>query len=605
MDIRDVLSRIKNVKPQGTGHTGSCPAHEDKNNSLSVSVGADRKILLYCHAGCDTEQIVNAIGIKLEDLFEEKPKEPEKKKIVAEYEYRDLSGNVIHKTIRYEPKGFSQCAKCQDGTWKYSLKDVKTVLYNLKEVAESVESGKIIFVVEGEKDCDNMKMLGYTATTSPMGAGKWKDEYSDYLTGANVIIIPDNDETGKKHSLQVANSLLGKARSIKIIDLSKETDMPTKSDVTDFFKMLGKKVATSSLNRLIESAKEFTNEIEMIERNEYLDYAMDLADVKPYDADRCETVLSSIPTLNQKINGYGMGKLTVMTALNTAGKSTILGQEVINAVDQGYNSFIFSGELLKDNCKYWIDLQAAGSTYLTMKTSHKTGNTYYDVNPSAKEHIHKWYQGKIFLFDNKNGTEFSKVLKTMECYNKEKKCRFFVIDNLMRIDLQDTKNQNTAESKFINDLANFAQNTNSHVIVVAHPRKIQGVIITKTDIAGSGNLSNRPDNIIAIHKVTPQFRQQMEDTVKNKNVLNNILGGTNILEIFKCRETGIQDLMIPCEYSPESKRITDKKYPDTRNKKYGWERMMEQPTQQRMQGDMVKEIKEKIEQTKEEDMPWD
>ena len=96
------------------------------------------------------------------------------------------------------------------------------MLYHLPEVLEAIKKGETIYVCEGEKDADNLRKLGLQATTNPMGAGKWRPEYSESLTGANVVILPDKDEPGRKHAAQVAQSLIGKAKSIKVLELPKE-----------------------------------------------------------------------------------------------------------------------------------------------------------------------------------------------------------------------------------------------------------------------------------------------------------------------------------------------------------------------------------------------
>ena len=73
MQINEVIAKLKGVKGNGNQYTALCPAHDDKNPSLAVSV-KDGKILLHCHARCSTESIVAALGLEMKDLFtEERP----------------------------------------------------------------------------------------------------------------------------------------------------------------------------------------------------------------------------------------------------------------------------------------------------------------------------------------------------------------------------------------------------------------------------------------------------------------------------------------------------------------------------------------------------
>ena len=70
---------------------------------------------------------------------------------------------------------------------------------------------------EGEKAADALTKLGVSATCSPHGAGKWRDEYSAHLKDADVVILPDNDEPGEQHAAMVANSLDGIAKRVRLL----------------------------------------------------------------------------------------------------------------------------------------------------------------------------------------------------------------------------------------------------------------------------------------------------------------------------------------------------------------------------------------------------
>src|SRR5206468_263260 len=95
---------------------------------------------------------------------------------------------------------------------------IKPVLYRLPEII-AAGPGRPTWITEGEKDVDRLTSLGLLATCNPGGAGKWKDHYSDLLKGRHCIIVPDNDDKGRQHAQQVAQSLHGKAGSVKIVEL--------------------------------------------------------------------------------------------------------------------------------------------------------------------------------------------------------------------------------------------------------------------------------------------------------------------------------------------------------------------------------------------------
>ena len=64
-----VLHRLENVTEITAGWTARCPAHVDNANSLSVSEGTDGRALIHCHAGCQFGDVVDAMGLRVRDLF--------------------------------------------------------------------------------------------------------------------------------------------------------------------------------------------------------------------------------------------------------------------------------------------------------------------------------------------------------------------------------------------------------------------------------------------------------------------------------------------------------------------------------------------------------
>lgn len=152
--------------------------------------------------------------------------------IVARYPYQDEEGNLLFEAVRYSPKGFSQRRPDGNGGWTWNLDGVKRVPYRLPEVLAAVKSGIPIVVVEGEKDADRLRSEGLVATCNPGGAGRWQDEYSGYFAGAQVVVIPDNDQQGREHADHVAKSLQRAGALVKVVPLP---GLPEKGDVSDFF----------------------------------------------------------------------------------------------------------------------------------------------------------------------------------------------------------------------------------------------------------------------------------------------------------------------------------------------------------------------------------
>ncbi|MGD0153134.1 MAG: AAA family ATPase [Thermacetogeniaceae bacterium] len=159
------------------------------------------------------------------------------RKIVKLYDYRDEASNLHHQKVRYEPKSFAQRRPDGKGGWINNLEGIDPVLYKLPETIQANKDGKTIMYFEGEKDADNATALDLAATTSGSAEG-WRDEFTKYFLGAKVVIFPDNDKPGRRHADQVARSLYGIAKSIKIINLS---GLPEKGDFSDWLAAGGTK----------------------------------------------------------------------------------------------------------------------------------------------------------------------------------------------------------------------------------------------------------------------------------------------------------------------------------------------------------------------------
>lgn len=279
-----IIARLKNkgyrVKYTGkNSYMAQCPCHEDKEPSLAVSEGDDGRVLLKCFAGCDTEDIVKALGLSMADLFppkekslkQSKPQQSEARRAYQSptYVYTDEQGKTLFGIIRTPRKDFFAVRPDGNGGWLYGLEGVEPVPYRLPEVIKAVSEGKTVFIVEGEKDADNLRKLGLVATTNHGGAKKWRDHYSDYLVGADVVIIPDDDEPGREHAERVAQSLVGKAKSIRILELP---DLPPKGDVSDWLEAGGTK---EEFLALAEAAPEYEPRQELPPLQEKEDKAED------------------------------------------------------------------------------------------------------------------------------------------------------------------------------------------------------------------------------------------------------------------------------------------------------------------------------------------
>jgi len=253
LTLHDFLSRLDGVKGYDGQYSARCPAHDDKRQSLSVSCGTDGRILLNCHAGCTPEEIVDAMGLKMKDLYQmEKPK----KEVVAQYQYFDADGVPTVQKIRYSDKSFTWRRESA-GDWIYNRQGVEPTLYT--STSDGTKSLPVdVFLVEGEKDVNTLKRLGKAAVSLPDGAqSKWYSNYADALQGRNITIIQDNDRPGKDFARRVAKELKGASASVKILDLTQAlADLPEHGDTTDLIEKMGDAAGLEAIMGLAEKTAE-------------------------------------------------------------------------------------------------------------------------------------------------------------------------------------------------------------------------------------------------------------------------------------------------------------------------------------------------------------
>ena len=68
--VESLLARLEGVRTQNGFYRAFCPAHDDRiTPNLDIKEGEDGRVLLLCRAGCSTEEVVEALGLKMRDLF--------------------------------------------------------------------------------------------------------------------------------------------------------------------------------------------------------------------------------------------------------------------------------------------------------------------------------------------------------------------------------------------------------------------------------------------------------------------------------------------------------------------------------------------------------
>lgn len=225
-----VLPKLEGVRKSGGSFTALCPAHEDSTPSLSLAPGKEHPVVFTCHAGCDRDSILAAIGLTWNDLCTPRDSKPRDEAWTkygpAEvvYPYYDENGTLLFQVLRAPGKKFVQRRPdpAAKSGWTYRLGETRRVLFHLPQLLENLADGSEVWIAEGEKDVLALERHGCTATCNPGGAGKWREEYSEFFRDAIVHIVADRDEPGQRHARQVLASLKGIAAAVEIVEAAGE-----------------------------------------------------------------------------------------------------------------------------------------------------------------------------------------------------------------------------------------------------------------------------------------------------------------------------------------------------------------------------------------------
>lgn len=271
-------------------------------------------------------------------------------------------------------------------------------------------------------------------------------------------------------------------------------------------------------------------------------------------------VVSGIRGLDSAIGGFSGGELSVWTGKRGEGKSTLLGQVLLDAVNQGHVVCAYSGELPKEQFKLGLLQQAAGYLNVTRREDRRSGRFFYDVDPQVIPWIDQWWDNRLLLTDiqRKNAHDEANILKIFEYANRRYGADVFLVDNIMTAELTDEAviGYWRAQSAFAGRLVAFSKRLGVHVHLVAHPRKTQGQL-TADDVGGSSDITNRADNVFKVERA-PEDREAE-------------LGYSSLLTILKNREFGARG-RIKLEYNEPSRRLYEAG--GSPAKAYAWEAAM-------------------------------
>jgi len=406
--------------------------------------------------------------------------------------------------------------------WRYN--DSKPIFY----LMDKCDPQKPLVIVEGEYDALALIESGVENVVSVPSGNKdldcldycwdWISQFMTIETG--IIIWADDDDAGKELAHKLANRI-----------------------GIEYISMVESEYKDANDNLLAEGKAKTAERVKNAKP-----YAGNVVDITDFDlpTQEEELFLSTISGLNEHLDGFGMGELTVVTGINGGGKSTFLGQEILYAREQDYKACVYSGEHTRYTFKELTLTQASGEDNLESHIT-RAGNEKWTATAQSRQRFNELYKESIWLVDRTGGINMDELLETFRYSAKRYGCRIFVVDNLMTCNYSGSETDfYRKQSQVVGRLKDFAYEFSAHVFLVAHPRKTEGENIKKSDIAGTFDIANRADNIIAIRRLS---KEEIDKNLEFGNPANSAI------KILKSRRSGTDDVTIDLNFLVRSKRF--------------------------------------------------
>lgn len=435
------------VKEFGDRAMVQCAGHSDGRPSLSVRP-IEGSVLLYCMAGCQTPDVVDALGLAMGDLFDD----PQG----AVYEYP--GGRKVHRT---PDKVFFQQGDRTDKS-----------LFHADRLI-----GEVVFLAEGEKDVLAIESAGGQAVSAPNGAGAKPAKYDwEPLRGKVVKIVSDRDAPGRKHAQEIADHLASIASSVVIYE-------PT----------VGKDAADHvAAGNGLDQFKPIISP-DLLTLSEAFDAWRDWRDSEGH-----EPIPTPWPALNKKLaGGLHPGRMYVIGARTGQGKS-VLGQNILfTAALHKFPSLVVSVEMPVTEVVSRIIAAEAGIDYSSI-----TKRDFGDELTKIDDFIQRYRSTPMYICDNPTVT-IEAVGQRCRALKNAVGLKHLFVDYAQLVSPSDRRvGRQEQVAHIARQCKLLAMELDIAVTVAAQlNRNAEGDLPKISDLRESGELEQSADVILLLHQV--------------------------------------------------------------------------------------------------------
>ena len=543
----EIIAAVMNIQKYNPQRRIGCcpnPAHHDDTPSFSFNPKACSFYCFGCHTTVDVIDAWMSAGDTFlqacEKLFREadmpynfsyrgipsdrdyvypKPEWAETKETVYDYWQKrcispatidalgimeDLQGNTCFPY--YDDSDVLRCVKIRPSRairkgidkqkcWWLKPSDTMHILFNQNRINVS----QPLIICTGEGDCAAAYEAGCTNVTSvPMGDSntQWIAAQWDWLQQfSSIIIVHDNDESGRKYLKEVTRRL-GEYRC-RIVEIPETW---TKED--------GTQIGIKDLNEyLFHAGAQAVRDAINNAREREIETVIDYTKLSDFSIDDVDGIHTGFAELDASLGKIHTGTLNLITGITGSGKSSFISTLIAQSIEQGFPVWAFSAELSNQLFKSWVDMVQAGQPNLTAETVD--GRTVYRIKPEAAEKMRAYYEGQLYIYRDSAEPTAENILNSLEASVKRYGVRTAFIDNLMTVMLPGSEQDRWAkQDQFIRDCTRLAQKLDIVLFLALHPKKMDSVRpMGLFDLAGVTSSANLAHRVFSLYRVQESDRE--------------------------------------------------------------------------------------------------
>ena len=369
---------------------------------------------------------------------------------------------------------------------EWTMESLRPIFWNLDHCSFS----QPLFVCEGMVDAMSLMTAGLTNVVSvPSGVNNLScvaDAFDDLEKFPYIVLFGDNDIPGKQMVASLVKRF-GEDRC-RVVD-----EYPVRP---------GTSIGCKDANEILYYYGRYAVlDVAMSAREIPINGVLDMGKVMPIDPTLIPRIKTGIPLIDKVAGGLVEGGVTVILGRSGAGKSVLAEQFTVSALAQDKKVFVYSGEFSADMLGFYVNLQIAGSDYVSLKYDPVRDEQTPYLPYQTDMRIREWYVGKWFTYDNENppcDSDMDGIFQVAIPLIRRHDIKLVVIDNLMTA-VADQPDEMAAQKSFALKLKRMARKYGVAVLLVCHPRKTRpGESLTQDDISGASTMNNISDLVLAV-----------------------------------------------------------------------------------------------------------